>query len=98
MRTVAAKVTSKGQVTIPQEVRERLGLHTGDHVVFRLEEGEESVGAAVEREGGGPKATLRRIPDLLSLAGSMPGPPERRGRPWAEVREAAWEEELRSRR
>ena len=27
-------ITSKGQVTIPAEVRRRLGLHPGDHVGF----------------------------------------------------------------
>jgi AbrB family looped-hinge helix DNA binding protein len=27
-------LTSKGQVTIPAEVRRRLGLHPGDHVGF----------------------------------------------------------------
>ncbi len=29
-----AKVTSKGQITIPKEVRERLGLRPGDEVEF----------------------------------------------------------------
>lgn len=29
-----AKVTSKGQVTIPKEVRERLGLRPGDAIEF----------------------------------------------------------------
>jgi AbrB family looped-hinge helix DNA binding protein len=29
-----ATVTSKGQITIPKEVREHLGLETGDRVVF----------------------------------------------------------------
>ena len=29
-----ARVTSKGQITIPKEVRERLGLRPGDEVEF----------------------------------------------------------------
>lgn len=31
-------LTSKGQITIPKSVRERLGLHTGDTVEFRFDE------------------------------------------------------------
>jgi AbrB family looped-hinge helix DNA binding protein len=31
---IEAKITSKGQTTIPAEIRERLGLHTGDRVAF----------------------------------------------------------------
>ncbi len=33
-------LTSKGQVTIPAEVRRRLGLRAGDRVGFIVEEGE----------------------------------------------------------
>jgi AbrB family looped-hinge helix DNA binding protein len=33
-----AKVTSKGQITIPKEVRDALGLVPGDRVAFRLVE------------------------------------------------------------
>ena len=29
-----AKVTSKGQITIPKEVRKQLGLRTGDEIEF----------------------------------------------------------------
>jgi len=29
-----AKITSKGQVTIPKDVRERLGLRVGDEIEF----------------------------------------------------------------
>lgn len=32
-------LTSKGQVTIPAEVRRRLGLQPGDHVAFIVEGG-----------------------------------------------------------
>ena len=34
-----ATVTSKGQVTIPQEIRRRLGLRQGDLVTFEVEGG-----------------------------------------------------------
>ena len=29
-----AKVTSKGQITIPKEIREKLGIKTGDKILF----------------------------------------------------------------
>ncbi len=32
-----ATVTSKGQITIPQPVRQRLGLHAGDRIDFVFE-------------------------------------------------------------
>ncbi len=31
-----AKLTSKGQITIPKAVRDRLGVDTGDHLEFRF--------------------------------------------------------------
>jgi AbrB family looped-hinge helix DNA binding protein len=68
---VSAKVTSKGQVTIPLEVRQALGIGEGDHVVFRVEE---------------HRAVLARTPDLLDLAGSIAVPAGKRGVPWDEVR------------
>lgn len=33
-----AKVTSKGQITIPREVRELLGIQTGSIILFEQEE------------------------------------------------------------
>lgn len=38
--SVDATVTSKGQVTIPKEIRDRLGLEAGQEVEFVLEDDE----------------------------------------------------------
>lgn len=41
-----AKITSKGQITVPREVRRILGLQAGDKVVFenlKLENGETGI-------------------------------------------------------
>ena len=34
METVSAKVTSKGQITLPAKLRERLGVKPGDRIDF----------------------------------------------------------------
>jgi AbrB family looped-hinge helix DNA binding protein len=72
---VAAKLTSKGQITVPKAVRDRLELEPGDQVLFRLE---------------GGRATLARTPDFLDLAGLVPVPPDKRGASWDEIRREAW--------
>ena len=38
MKELASTVTSKGQVTIPVEVRQHLGLEQGDKVLFIIED------------------------------------------------------------
>lgn len=35
---IKASLTSKGQITIPKDIREFLGLETGDNVIFRIDE------------------------------------------------------------
>lgn len=67
---VAAKLTSKGQVTIPKAVRDALGLKLGDEVVFRVE---------------GNRAVLARTPDFLSLAGTVRVPAAKRNVAWDDV-------------
>ena len=67
---VAAKITSKGQVTVPKAVRDALELEAGDMVVFRVE---------------GDRAVLARTPDLLSLAGSIAVPAAKRSAAWDDV-------------
>ena len=72
---VGAKLTSKGQLTIPKEVRDALELEEGDRVYFRVQPG---------------GAVISKVPDLLELAGSVPVPPELSGKSWNEIREETW--------
>jgi antitoxin PrlF len=45
-----AKVTSKGQLTIPKEVRRALGVREGDSLLFEVDEDDEQVRVRVERK------------------------------------------------
>jgi AbrB family looped-hinge helix DNA binding protein len=36
---LTARITSKGQITIPLDIRQKLGLRPGDRVEFSLENG-----------------------------------------------------------
>jgi antitoxin PrlF len=71
-----AKITSKGQVTIPKAVREELGLVKGGWIIFRVVKGE--------------RADMAPVPNLLDLAGSVPVPEDVRGLPWKEIQRRAW--------
>ncbi|MGM7646245.1 AbrB/MazE/SpoVT family DNA-binding domain-containing protein [Nocardia sp. JW2] len=75
-----ARLTSKGQITVPKAVRDALELHTGDNVHFRVE---------------GDVVVLAKTPDLLDLAGSVQVPPQVRGRSWEEIRDEAWAQQWR---
>lgn len=54
----AATVTSKGQITIPKEVREALGLETGHRVSFQV------------REDGVVEMSSENL-DVMSLCGAL---------------------------
>jgi antitoxin PrlF len=45
-----AKVTSKGQLTIPKEVRRALGVREGDSLLFEVDEDDAQVRVRVERK------------------------------------------------
>jgi antitoxin PrlF len=66
----SAKITSKGQVTIPKSVRDALELQEGDELLFRVERS---------------RAVIAKTPSLLELAGSVPVPAPKRGTQWDEV-------------
>lgn len=65
-----AKLTSKGQVTIPKSVREALQLNEGDELLFRVERS---------------RAVIAKTPHFLSLAGTVSVPASKRGTQWDEV-------------
>lgn len=54
-----AKVTSKGQITIPLTVRKKMGLKTGDIVIFK--ENDEDVMTVVQEKKESPFAKYRGI-------------------------------------
>ena len=67
---VAARVTSKGQVTVPKAVREALGVNDGDALIFRVE---------------GNRAIITRTPDFLELAGQLQIPASKKNVAWDHV-------------
>ena len=66
----AAKVTSKGQVTVPKAVRDALGIREGDAIVFRVE---------------GRRAVLAKTPRFLDLAATVAVPAAKRNATWDDV-------------
>jgi antitoxin PrlF len=65
-----AKMTSKGQVTIPKSVRDALQLKEGDELLFRVERS---------------RAVIAKTPDLLALAGTVAAPAGKRGTAWDDI-------------
>ena len=70
---VAARLSSKGQLTVPRAVREALSLNEGDSVVFRVE---------------GDRAILAKTPDLTRWQDHRRAA-DKRGKPWDEIRAEA---------
>jgi AbrB family looped-hinge helix DNA binding protein len=66
-------VTSKGQTTIPGEIRQALGIKPGDKLQYAVE---------------GDHATLRVHPGLASLGGILASK-KGKGMSFAQIREAA---------
>ena len=79
-KEILSTITSKGQVTIPAEVRKHLDLKPGDKIVFVVE------------DAGEVRLAAPKYPDIESLhgaAGSLEKP-----RTWEEMRAIAREDHL----
>lgn len=70
-----ATVSSKGQVTLPKDLREALGLSAGDKILFRVHK---------------DRAVLAKVPSFLELGGSVPVPPGKKGATWSRIRSETW--------
>ncbi|MDX1637143.1 MAG: AbrB/MazE/SpoVT family DNA-binding domain-containing protein [Balneolaceae bacterium] len=57
-----AKVTSKGQITIPKKIREKLDIHPGDKIIFK----ENKNGELVIESG---KKPIQRLAGVLHRPG-----------------------------
>ena len=80
MKEIISTITSKGQVTVPAEVRKHLGLSPRDKIAFIID------------DVGDVRLESPRYPDIASLqgaAGSLGRP-----LPWDRVMEIAHEDRL----
>jgi antitoxin PrlF len=80
MKEIPATITSKGQVTIPAEVRRHLGLKERDKIAFVIE------------DEGNVRLKVPEFPTIQSLrgiAGTLPKPAA-----WKEVLQTAREDAL----
>ncbi len=82
MKEIISTITSKGQVTIPAEVRKYLGIKTSDKIAF-----------VIDAEGT-VRLKVPRYPDIASLrgaAGSLNKPLN-----WQQMQEIAYEDRLQA--
>lgn len=80
MKEITSTITSKGQITIPAEVRKHLSLHDHDKVSFVLED----------------DGTVRLVAPRYSTVASLAGAAGKLEKPlsWQEMREIAREDAL----
>ena len=82
-----AKITSRGQITIPIDIRKKLGVKEGDKVIFLEDDGRIFVANATKIafsnirtafEGEAERLGLKNDRDIISLVDEV------RGEMWAE--------------
>lgn len=82
MKEIISTITSKGQVTIPAEVRNYLGIKTNDKIAF-----------VIDSEGV-VRIRVPRYPNIASLRGAA----GRLKKPlsWQEMQEIAYEDRIKA--
>ena len=76
IKEVPSTVTSKGQVTIPSDVRKHLGIGNKDKIIF-----------VIEPEGKVQVKPLRSVLNLRGTAGTLPKPLK-----WKEIKKIVHED------
>ncbi len=92
---ILATITSKGQITIPAEVRTALGLQAGDRVMFRLTDGHVFIRVEDDRGQEVSNVELEKLPGFFDLVGSVAVPSDVDPADWPAQREAAWTSAVR---
>ena len=82
MKEIVSTITSKGQVTVPAEVRKYLGLATNDKIAFVID------------DEGGVRIRVPRYPTIASLRGAA----GRLKKPlsWQEMQRVAYEDRFKA--
>ncbi len=79
MKEILLTISSKGQVTIPVQVRRRLGLNKNQKIALVIDE-----------KNGDIRLKVPRYPDVASLSGAAGS--LRKPLPWEEMRDIARED------
>lgn len=71
MMEFKTKLTEGGRIVIPAEYRQALGLHVGDELILRLEDGEVRIFTARQAIRRAQELVRRYIPQTRSLADEL---------------------------
>ena len=82
MKEVISTLTSKGQVTIPAEIRKYLGMETNDKVAFVID------------DAGAVRLRVLRYPTVASLRGAAGSLKKQLS--WQEMQQIAYEDRFKA--
>ena len=71
MPDIRAKLAEGGRIVIPVEYRQALGLHVGDEVILRLEDGEVRIFTPQQAIKRAQELVRRYVPEERSLSDEL---------------------------